>query len=124
MDPDERFRIDETPPTCSKCGGITKHATISFGQSLPADVLNQSLELSRESDFFLAMGSSLQVQPAASLPAVARENSARLVIINRDTTPHDDLADVVIHESIGETLTQIDEAISEAMKSMKSKTEH
>ena len=110
-----KFQTDNTPPTCSKCGGITKHATVSFGQSLPADVLDRSMDLSRQSDFFLAMGSSLQVQPAASLPIIAREGSARVVIINRDSTPYDDLADAVIHASIGETLRQIDEAIAKML---------
>jgi NAD-dependent deacetylase len=107
----ERFRIEQVPPTCAQCGGITKHATISFGQSLPKDVLDQSMRLSRQSDLFLAMGSSLQVQPAASLPLLAREGSARVVIINRDPTPQDDLADAVIHASIGETLAGIDKAL-------------
>lgn len=106
-----RFLQAQQPPACSRCGGITKHATVSFGQSLPADILERSLTMSRGADLFLAMGSSLQVQPAASLPLVARESSARVVIINRDATPCDELADVVIHESIGATLGQIDEAM-------------
>lgn len=104
----EKFLADGHPPECPECGGITKHATISFGQSLPADVLAEAADLSNASQMFLAMGSSLVVHPAAGLPDIARQAGARLVIINRDPTPLDDVADIVINESIGETLTNID----------------
>lgn len=106
------FLATDQPPACPECGGIMKHATVSFGQSLPTDVLEAAIEASRRSDLFLAMGSSLAVQPAASLPALAKEHGARLVIINRDATPLDELADAVIHASIGETLENIDKLIS------------
>ncbi|MFV1967021.1 MAG: NAD-dependent deacetylase [Pirellulaceae bacterium] len=105
----ERFRAEDRPPDCPECGGLLKHATISFGQKLPSDVLRESTHLSEQADLFLAMGSSLVVQPAASLPPLAKQNGARLVIINRDPTPLDELADAVIHGSIGETLTQINQ---------------
>jgi NAD-dependent deacetylase len=103
-----RFLAEDRPPECSACGGITKHATVSFGQSLPEAVLEKSAELSAGADLFLAMGSSLVVQPAASLPAMAAQSGAFLVIINRDETPLDPHATLVIHAPIGETLAEVD----------------
>jgi len=108
----QRFLAEERPPDCPECEGQLKHATISFGQQLPADVLQKAMQLSQEADLFFAMGSSLVVQPAASLPLLAKQNGARLVIINRDPTPQDDLADAVVHASIGETLTQVREQLT------------
>ena len=78
--------------------------TVSFGQELPAEIWQESMQLCRQCDLFLAMGSSLVVYPAAQLPETAKRAGARLVIINRDPTPMDDVADLVIHASIGETL--------------------
>ena len=104
----KRFLDNDAPPTCSACGGILKHATVSFGQLLPADVLETAMHWACEADLFLAMGSSLVVEPAASLPRMAQEYGARLVIINRDPTPLDRLANVVINDPIGETLLAID----------------
>lgn len=106
------FLETETPPACPACGGIMKHATVSFGQSLPVDVLAAATEASRGADLFFAIGSSLVVQPAASLPALAKDQGARLVIINRDPTPLDELADAVVRASIGETLAGIADLIS------------
>jgi len=108
----ERFLTEDRPPECPDCGGLTKHATISFGQSLSPDVLDEAQELSQRSDLFFALGSSLVVQPAAGFPALAKQSGARLVIINRESTPLDELADVVIRDSIGETLTRIDELLT------------
>jgi NAD-dependent deacetylase len=103
-----KFLDDDAVPACPACpDGLLKHATISFGQSLDMSVLNRAATLSRRADVFLAIGSSLVVEPAASLPRLARQNGARLVIVNRDPTPLDDLADAVIHESIGTTLKQM-----------------
>ena len=104
-----KFLETQSVPDCPDCGGLLKHATISFGQALDETVLEAALGLARECDLFLALGSSLVVQPAAGLPALARENGARLVIINRDPTPLDGLADLVIRDSIGLTLTRIAE---------------
>lgn len=103
----EHFERDDRVPDCPACGGVIKHATVSFGQSLPEDVLRTATNWSRESDMFLAMGSSLVVEPAASLPRIAREQGGRLVIINRDATPLDALAELVIHESLGDTLSAV-----------------
>jgi NAD-dependent deacetylase len=100
----QRFLDSQTVPDCPDCGGLLKHATISFGQALDEGVLEEALRLARETDLFLAVGSSLVVHPAAGLPALAKDNGARLVIINRDLTPLDDRADLVIREPIGATL--------------------
>jgi NAD-dependent deacetylase len=107
----EKFRAEQKVPPCAACGGRLKSATVSFGQSLPPEVLDESHELSAASDVFLAIGSSLVVYPAAGLPDVARRSGAHLVIINRDPTDFDEAADVVIREPIGATLAQIDAAL-------------
>lgn len=103
-----QFLADDRAPDCPDCGGRLKHATISFGQSLPAEVLMNSNRWSREADLFLAIGSSLVVTPAADLPRHAKERGARLVIINRDPTPLDYLADATLSGSIGEVLQTIE----------------
>lgn len=103
-------RMDEEGidvPICDDCGGPLKPATISFGQNLPVDVLAESEQLCRECELFLALGSSLVVQPAAGLPALAKQRGACLVIINRDETPLDSIADHVIRTPIGESMMRI-----------------
>jgi NAD-dependent deacetylase len=100
-------------PSCPHCTGLLKHATISFGQSLDETVLRDAIGWCRDADLFLAMGSSLVVQPAAGLPTLARENGARLVIINREPTPLDHIADIVIHAGISETIAAIEKAMSD-----------
>lgn len=103
-----RFQQTSVVPSCPACGsGLMKHATISFGQQLPPDVLHEAFALSRRADLFLAIGSSLVVEPAASLPRAAKESGARLVIITREPTPLDSLADLVLHQPIGQTLAAI-----------------
>lgn len=102
-----QFLAENRVPDCPECGGRLKHATISFGQSLPAEVLMNANRWSREADLFLAIGSSLVVTPAADLPRNAKERGARLVIINRDPTPLDYLADATLSGSIGAVLTAI-----------------
>jgi NAD-dependent deacetylase len=103
---DELERVsDEIPdPPCRQCGGILKSATISFGQRLDNDVLDAAARASMECDLFLAIGSSLSVRPAAGLCDVAVEAGARLVVINAEETPYDDIADAVLREPIGEIL--------------------
>jgi len=103
----EQFLQTEKVPDCPDCGGLLKHATISFGQSLDAAVLEESFRMSRECDLFLALGSSLVVHPAAGLPEIAKQQGARLVIINREPTPLDGLADLVLHETIGPVLKRV-----------------
>ncbi|MCR9119209.1 MAG: Sir2 family NAD-dependent protein deacetylase [bacterium] len=101
------FLSEDVPPNCVACGGVTKHATISFGQSLRPEVLQQASDAVEATDLIIAMGSSLVVEPAASIPRLAKANGAKLVIINRDPTPLDNIADVVIHAGIGDTLSTI-----------------
>lgn len=96
------FLAEDRVPDCPQCGGLIKHATISFGQSLCQATLDAAVKLASESDLFLALGSSLVVEPAASLPRLAKQNQARLVIINRDPTPLDHIAELVINESLGQ----------------------
>jgi len=106
-----QFLETQSAPDCPDCGGYLKHATISFGQPLDETVLEQASALARQCDLFLALGSSLVVHPAAGLPALAKESGARLVIINRESTPLDDLADLVIRDGIGATLVRAASAV-------------
>jgi NAD-dependent deacetylase len=91
-------------PDCTDCGGAIKSATVSFGQAMPDAAMRRAEELTLACDLFLAVGSSLVVWPAAGFPLLAKRNSARLVIINREATEYDDIADLVIHDDIGATL--------------------
>jgi NAD-dependent deacetylase len=100
-----RIREGDPAPQCLKCRGLLKPNTISFGQSLDADVLHRAEQLCEECDLLIAAGSSLIVQPAAGIPVLARQHGASLIIINRDPTPLDDLADEVIREPAGSTLS-------------------
>jgi len=109
----QRFLAERAPPSCPECAGRLKHATISFGQMLDPVVLQTAFGWSRQSDLFFAIGSSLVVEPAASLPRQAAHSGARLVIINRDPTPLDSLAQVVLHSPIGPTLAEIDRHFAE-----------
>lgn len=83
-------------PTCEACSGPLKAATISFGQNLDPEVLDEAFRLAGEADLMLVLGSSLVVQPAAALPVAAAQAGARVVIVNRDETPLDGLAAAVI----------------------------
>ncbi len=94
-------------PYCDDCGGILKPATISFGQSMPEKETQEAFERAALADLFMVIGSSLAVQPAASLPQTAKRNKARLVIINRDSTPLDGIADLVIHGQAGPVMAGI-----------------
>jgi NAD-dependent deacetylase len=91
-------------PDCPDCGGAIKSATVSFGQAMPEAAMRRAEELTLACDLFLAVGSSLVVWPAAGFPLLAKRNSARLVIINREATELDDIADLVIHDDIGTAL--------------------
>ena len=93
-------------PECG-CGGLLKPATISFGQSLRDDDLYKASGWCRDCDVFIAVGSSLVVQPAAGFPVLAKRHRARLIIVNRDPTPLDDHADAVFHGEIGEILPSL-----------------
>lgn len=98
------FLADGTTPVCSDCGGHVKGATISFGQPMPDFPMRRAQEETLACDLFMAIGSSLQVYPAAGFPQVASQNGAALVILNRETTGLDSLADLVLNMEIGPTL--------------------
>ncbi len=112
----EQFFQTQKAPDCPDCGGPLKHATISFGQAMPMDVLDEAEAWSRRADLFLAIGSSLVVFPAAGLPRFAKTSGARLVIVNRDATPLDRAADLVLNSACGETLAGIDALLPPASK--------
>ena len=101
------FETTGEPPACVVCGGIVKSATISFGQAMPPEPMRRAQELTLEADLFLVTGSSLVVYPAASFPVLAKRNGARLVIVNREPTELDPMADLVIHADIGPTLAAV-----------------
>tara|TARA_B100000809_G_scaffold261774_1_gene311323 strand:- start:1106 stop:1864 length:759 start_codon:yes stop_codon:yes gene_type:complete len=103
----ERVAAGDRAPRCHSCGGLLKPDTISFGQNLDPQVLQRASRLSATCDVFIAVGSSLLVQPAASLPALARQNGAGLIIVNRTETPLDGLADIVAREEIGLFMQQV-----------------
>lgn len=100
----ERLKKGETVPLCLKCNGLLKPNTISFGQNLDPVVLATAVEWARDCDLMLAVGSTLVVEPAASIPRIAKQNGAKLVIITRSETPLDDIVDLKISDSIGEVL--------------------
>ncbi len=99
-----RVEAGELAPRCRLCDGLLKPATISFGQSMPHDVMQQARQAAENCELFIAVGSSLVVQPAASLPEIAKRAGARLMIVNREETPLDELADLVVHDEIGKAL--------------------
>ncbi len=100
----EAFKKDETLPVCESCGGMVKTATISFGQPMPDAAMQRAEAETLACDLFLAIGSSLVVYPAAAFPAMAKQNGARLVIVNREATGLDPMADLVLNTEIGPTL--------------------
>jgi NAD-dependent protein deacetylase/lipoamidase len=91
-------------PDCA-CGGYIKTATVSFGQQMPLEAMQRAEELTKNCDLFLTVGSSLVVWPAAGFPLMAKRNGAALVIINREPTDFDDIADLVVRNDIGDALS-------------------
>jgi NAD-dependent deacetylase len=94
-------------PACRACGGLVKTATISFGQPMPVEEMRRAEAAARACDLFLVLGSSLVVYPAAGLPVTAKRGGATLVIVNREPTEQDSLADLVLHDEIGAVLTAV-----------------
>jgi NAD-dependent deacetylase len=94
-------------PTCRDCGGLVKTATISFGQAMPPGPMARAEAETLACDLFLVLGSSLVVYPAAGFPLLAKQNGARLVIVNREPTEQDGFADLVIRDAIGAVMTSI-----------------
>ncbi|HEY3902870.1 MAG TPA: Sir2 family NAD-dependent protein deacetylase [Streptosporangiaceae bacterium] len=109
----DRVRAGEADPACRECGGILKSATVMFGQSLDRAVLGRAVRAAAGCDLLLAIGSTLTVEPAASLCGVAAEHGAWLVIVNRDPTPYDELAAEVISEPIGTSVPRIAALLAE-----------
>jgi NAD-dependent deacetylase len=115
-EPDEimnALRGDFQSPRCEACGGILKTATVSFGQAMPQEAMRRAQEWTECAGVFVVMGSSLQVQPAASFPLIAKRNGALLAIINREPTPLDEDADYVYRGAIGDFCREINALIAD-----------
>lgn len=106
-DLEQQFREQQRIDPCSRCGGIIKSATISFGQAMPEREMERAQQAVEASDLCVVVGSSLVVYPAAGFPEYAKRLGAGLAIVNREETPLDDIADVVVHEEIGPTLSYV-----------------
>jgi NAD-dependent deacetylase len=105
-------RLETEPlPVCARCGGPLRAATVLFGESMPEGPLRQAIAAANHCDLMLVVGSSLVVQPAARIPEIAVAAGARLAIVNRDPTPLDVLADVVVRGSAGQVLTALADAL-------------
>lgn len=111
----DTFEKNRQPPLCEQCGGYLKPATISFGQSLRSEDLSRAFAAAQEADLVLALGSTLSVHPASSVPLVAVERGARYVIINRGVTEHDGLAGVTMRLE-GDVSEILPPAVDEALK--------
>jgi len=103
----ERVRRGEADPPCSRCGGILKSDTISFGQALIPKVIDRAMNAAAEADLFISVGTSLQVYPIAGAVPAAKRAGARVVIVNAQPTPFDGIADAVLRAPIGEVLPRI-----------------
>ena len=103
----DRVRAGEDDPNCKRCGGILKSDTISFGQALDPQVIARAMQVAGEADVFLSVGTSLQVHPVAGAVPIAHEAGARIVIVNAQPTPFDNIADAVMRASISEVLPRI-----------------
>ena len=103
-------------PRCDSCGGIIKPATVSFGQPMPERETRQAESAAAASDLFLSVGSSLVIYPAAQMPLIAKDNGAKLVIINLTPTPHDGHADIVINQKTGPVLSAIAERVKAKLR--------
>ncbi len=103
----KEFLKTEIPPICDECGGIIKTATISFGQSMPEDEMKKAQIVTLNCDLFVAIGSSLQVYPAAGFPILAKKNGSKLIILNRDETDLDGYSDLVINKEIGKFFDEV-----------------
>jgi len=112
----QRLEVGEKVPRCDSCGGILKPATVAFGQPMPERETREAERRAAACDLFLVAGSSLVVYPAAQMPLIAKDNGARLVIINLEPTPHDHHADVVINGKTGDILPQMVGQIKAGLK--------
>jgi NAD-dependent deacetylase len=103
----DRVAAGDPDPRCQRCGGILKTATVMFGQALDQAVLNRAFGAAGQAEVFVAIGTSLQVMPAASLVDVAAASGARIVIVNAEPTPYDRRADEVIREPIEQAVPRL-----------------
>jgi len=103
----DRVRAGEADPPCRDCGGILKSATVSFGQSLVPEVIDAAMRAVQQADLFLSIGTSLQVYPIAGVVPLAREVGAKIVILNAEPTPFDDIANAVFRDSISRLLPDL-----------------
>jgi NAD-dependent deacetylase len=99
----DRVRAGEEDPDCSRCGGILKSATISFGQPLVPAVIDRAMRAAGQADLLIAVGTSLQVYPVAGAVPAALASGVRVVILNAEPTPFDDVVDAVLRRPIGQT---------------------
>lgn len=102
-----RVAAGEPDPACLVCGGMLKSATISFGQLLDPVVVEAAVDAAAHCDVLLAVGTSLTVHPAAGLVDLAARHGARVVVVNAEPTPYDDVADLVVREPIGTALPRL-----------------
>ena len=114
----ERVRAGEDDPPCRDCGGILKSDTISFGQPLVPEVIERAMRAAAEADLFIAVGTTLQVHPVAGTVDIARRAAARIVIVNAEPTPYDDVADALFNEPISRVLPRITRAPESAARSL------
>ncbi|MGW4242655.1 SIR2 family NAD-dependent protein deacylase [Nocardia sp. NPDC004722] len=103
----ERVAAGEPDPQCPACGGILKAAVIMFGQQLDTTAIRAAVQIAETAEIFLAVGSSLQVEPAASMCAVAVDAGADLVVVNNEPTPYDEYAAEIVRDPIGEALPRL-----------------
>lgn len=106
-----RAEHGDLPPECDECGGVFKPDGVLFGEQLPENALFRAHALAERADVFLVAGSSLSVEPAASLPSTAANHDATLAIVNLEPTPHDDFADYLFHDDVATVLPQLAEAV-------------
>ncbi|MGP4044639.1 SIR2 family NAD-dependent protein deacylase [Streptomyces sp. 2A115] len=102
-----RVAAGEDDPPCLECGGILKSATVMFGERLDPVVLGEAVAITKACQVFIAVGTSLQVQPAAGLAGLAADHGARLIIVNAESTPYDDRADEVVQQPISSALPEL-----------------
>jgi NAD-dependent deacetylase len=111
-DVQKRLASGDPAPECA-CGGYLKPDTISFGQAMPASEVNKAVSLAQTCDFFMVVGSTLLVQPAAHMPLYAKQNGSFLVILNLSETPCDDVCDILIRDKAGPVLQEIVKAVED-----------
>ncbi|MCC6313593.1 MAG: Sir2 family NAD-dependent protein deacetylase [Thermomicrobiales bacterium] len=109
----QRLERDPGVPECERCGGVLRTTTVLFGEPMPAAPLRRAVDLARSCDVMLVIGSSLVVQPAAQVPLVAQQAGARLALVNRESTPLDPLAELVIAADAGPTLAAVERLLFE-----------